>query len=316
MNKQDLRIVFMGTPDFAVPSLRMLIAEAYPVVAVFTQPDRPKGRGHKLLPPPVKVLAQEAGIAVYQPQKVSKDGFSDLSALRPNLLITAAFGQILSREVLALPKYGCINVHASLLPKYRGAAPIEWAILNGEETAGVTTMYTAYALDAGDMLLKDEIAVPPEMTGGQLRETLSVLGAGTLKRTLAALLQGTLRPVVQDEREASYYPIPDKALGRIDWNRPTKEIVNLVRALNPAPMAYTYVDGQKVKIFVVKPAQKTSGAQPGTIVAKDAKEGLFVKTADGVAEIVQLQFPGGRPLSAKDYLRGKTISAEKFSQEG
>lgn len=315
MNKEDLRIVFMGTPEFAVPSLKMLIEEGYPVCAVVTQPDRPKGRGHKLVPPPVKVLAQEHGITVLQPEKVTKDGFEDLKAQNANLFITAAFGQILTQAVLDLPEHGTINVHGSLLPKYRGSAPIEWAVINGEAEAGVTTMYTVRAIDAGDMLMRDAVEITENMTGGELREKLSEVGAVTLKRTLEALLKGTLEAVPQDEAESTYYPIPDRDLACINWEKSTKEIRNLVRGLNPAPMAYTFTDGQKVKIFEIGFAENMSGAaEPGSILVKDPKKGLIVRTGDGTAEILRLQFPGGKPMSAKDYLRGKGISADAFTK--
>ncbi len=315
MNKEDLRIVFMGTPEFAVPSLKMLIEEGYPVCADVTQADRPKGRGHKLVPPPVKVLAEEHGIPVMQPEKVARDGFEELKALGANLFITAAFGQILTQDVLDLPEYGTINVHGSLLPKYRGAAPIEWAVINGEPEAGVTTMYTVRAIDAGDMLLKDAVEITENMTGGELREKLSEVGAVTLKRTMEALTAGTLAAVPQDEAESTYYPIPDRELACIDWSKSTKEIRNLVRGLNPAPMAYTFTDGQKVKVFEIGFAECADGSQePGSILVKDPKKGLIVRTGDGAAEILRLQFPGGKPMAAKDYMRGKGISADAFTK--
>ncbi|MBQ9942313.1 MAG: methionyl-tRNA formyltransferase, partial [Christensenellaceae bacterium] len=207
MNKEQLRIAFLGTPEFALPSFKMLIEEGYSVAAVFTQPDRPKGRGHKMIPPPVKVLAEEHGIPVYQFERISRDGVETLREVAPDLMITVAFGQILSREVLAIPSMGCINVHGSLLPAYRGAAPIEMAVINGEAQAGITTMYTVYELDAGDMLEKDAVDILPGETGGQLRERLSLLGAGTLKRTLNKLLDGTLAATPQNEAEATYYPM-------------------------------------------------------------------------------------------------------------
>lgn len=315
MNKEDLRIVFMGTPEFAVPSLRMLLDEGYHIAAVVAQPDRPKGRGHKLVPSPVKVVAQEQGIAVLQPEKISRDGFDALKEVGANLFITAAFGQILSKAVLALPAYGTINVHGSLLPAYRGAAPIEWAVINGEKYAGVTTMFTAYELDAGDMLLKDSMEIGENMTGGELRETLSHVGAKTLKNTLEALLAGTLAPEQQKESEVTFSTIPDKQLANIDWTLPTQRIRNLVRGLNPAPMAFTYAGEQKVKIFEIKAADAgNSQAVPGDFLAKDSKKGLIVKTGDGAAEILRLQFPGGKPMPAKDYLRGKEILVDGFTK--
>ncbi|MBQ4062043.1 MAG: methionyl-tRNA formyltransferase [Christensenellaceae bacterium] len=304
MNKSDLRIVFMGTPEFALPSLTMLIKEGYNIVGVVTQPDKPKGRGHKLLPPPVKELAIKNGIQVLQPLKVSRDGFDELKALDANLFITVAFGQILSRDVLALPEYGCINVHGSLLPKYRGAAPIEWAVINGEKEAGVTTMYTVYELDAGDMLLKSSIEVPDDMTGGELREKLSFLGAEVLKETLLRLIDGTLQSEKQNEEEMTYYPIPTRELSQIDWSKSAKSIKDLVRALNPSQPAYAFFGEDKVKIFETDIFDMTPKA-PGTVMIADAKKGLFISAGDGVLEIKRLQLPGGKPMSAKELLRGR-----------
>lgn len=315
MNKQDLQIVFMGTPEFAVPSLEMLLQEGYSVKAVVTQPDRPKGRGHKLVPPPVKVLAQAHGIPVLQAEKISRDGYEALAAVGGNLFITAAFGQILSESVLALPQYGTINVHGSLLPAYRGAAPIEWAVINGERYAGVTTMFTVRELDAGDMLLSGQVEIDANITGGELREQLSHVGADTLKRTLESLLAGTLSPIPQNPEEVTYSTIPDRKLAEIDWSMPTEQLRNLIRGLNPAPMAFTWAGEQKVKIFEIQPAKYAGNeALPGTILEKDPKKGLIVKTGDGAAEITKLQFPAGKPMSAKDYMRGKTISVDVFTK--
>lgn len=315
MTKNNLRIVFMGTPAFALPSLQMLLDEGYQVVAAFTQPDRPKGRGHKMIAPPVKQLAQQAGIPVYQYEKVSREGVEQLKALAPDLLITVAYGQILSREVLAVPPLGCINVHASLLPKYRGAAPIEWAVINGEPKAGVTTMYTVYELDAGDMLEKDAILVPPDMTGGELRETLSVLGAGTLRRTLEKLLAGTLTRTPQDETQMSYYPMFTRGFGSVNWADSCENIRNFVRGLNPAPLAYTFAGQEKVKLFAVRWESAAVSAEPGAVLCADVQQGLCVQAGDGVLRIEQLQFPGGKPMEACAYLRGHVWQTKMLTQE-
>ncbi len=304
MNKSELRTVFMGTPEFALPSLKMMIEEGYNIAGVVTQPDKPKGRGHKLMPPPVKAEALLHGLNVLQPERISRDGFEALEALKPDLLITVAFGQILSRSVLALPKYGCINVHGSLLPKYRGAAPIEWAVINGEKTAGVTTMYTVYELDAGDMLLKESMEVPEDMTGGELREKLSVLGAKVLRETLEKLMDGTLERQKQDESEMTYYPIPTRELSAIDWSKGARDIKNLVRAMNPSQPAYAFFGEDKVKIFEVGYSEMQK-KDAGKIILSDAKKGLFISAGDGVLEIKRLQLPGGKPMSAKELLRGK-----------
>lgn len=314
MIKEDLKIVFLGTPEFAVPSLEMLISQGYNVAAVVTQPDRPKGRGHKLAPPPVKERALKNGIPVYQYEHISTEGLETIKELNPNLMITVAFGQILSRELLLIPQYGCINVHASLLPKYRGAAPIEMAIINGEKKTGVTTMYTVYELDAGDIIEKDEMEIPPYITGGELRSELSCLGANTLKRTLEKLVDGTISRTPQDASEATYYPMFPKGYGQIDFSMSAQAIVDFVRGCNPVPCAYTFSGQDKVKIMEVKLADINEKGEPGSILLCDAKKGLFVNTKKGVVEVTKLQFPGGKPMSAKDYLRGKAIKVSKFGK--
>ena len=305
-NKEELRIVFLGTPEFALPSLSMLLDEGYHIAAVCTQPDRPKGRGHKLAPPPVKVLAEEKGIPVYQFEKISREGLETLRGLHPDLLITVAFGQILSRDVLALPPMGCINVHGSLLPKYRGAAPIEWAIINGEKQTGVTTMYTAYELDAGDMLEKDSVEIGENETGGELRERLSVLGAKTLKRTLEKLLAGTLARTPQKEEEASYYPMFQRDFGAVDFSDLAENLANKIRGLNPAPMAYLMAGGQKVKLLMARARESMGAHAPGEILAADPKAGLVIQAGDLPLEIITLQYPGKKPMAARDFLRGNS----------
>lgn len=311
MKKSDLHIAFLGTPDFAVPSLAMLLEEGYDVCAVFTQPDRPKGRGHKLAPPPVKVLAMEHGIPVYQHERISRTGVEDLKNSGCNLMITAAYGQILSEEVLAIPEHGCINVHASLLPKLRGAAPIEWSIINGDEKTGITTMYTVYALDAGDIIEQDEVEILPEETCAELRERLSRVGGGTLKRTLEKLVVGTLKRTPQVEEESTMCRMFPRGFGVVDFNASSKDILNLIRALAPAPAAYAFSGDMKIKLVKARAAEAEIAGEPGTVMA-DAKKGLFVKTADGAVEIVRLKAPGGKEMDARDYLRGgRTI--EKFT---
>ena len=305
MNKEELRICFLGTPEFALPSLRMLLDEGYTVVAAVSQPDRPKGRGHKMEPTPVKRLAQERGIPVYQYEKVSREGIEVIRELGVNLMITAAFGQILSRALLAVPEYGCINVHGSLLPKYRGAAPVEWAIINGETRTGVTAMFTAYELDAGDILLADEVEIGPEETGGELRARLAETGAKTLSRTLKKLLDGSLRRIPQDEAEATYYPMFPRDFGCIDFQKSAQAVANFVRALNPAPVAYTMLDGAKVKVFRARPVDAAASAAPGETVCRDEKRGWIVQAEDGPVELELIQYPGGKPMLARDFLRGR-----------
>lgn len=315
MTKDELKIVFLGTPEFAVPSLDMLLDEGYNVIACITQPDRPKGRGHKLAPPPVKEAAQRHGIPVYQFEKLSREGVDALSELKPDLMITAAFGQILSREVLAIPPLGCINVHASLLPEYRGAAPIEMAVINGETRTGITTMYTVYELDAGDILEQDAIDIPENITGGQLREQLSHLGARTLKRTLEKLMDGSLKRTPQNPALATYYPMFKKGFGEINWRASAVSIANLVRGCNPAPIAYTYCGEDKVKILEVSPCGIAGAANPGDILLCDAKKGLYIQAGEGAVEITKLQFPGKKPMSAKDYLRGRSIDVKRMGRD-
>lgn len=311
MNKP--KIAFFGTPEFALPCLDAIVSAGYDVCAVFTQPDRPKGRGHKLAPPPVKARAVELGIPVFQHQKISAEGVDDLKSAAPDLMVTVAYGQILSREVLAIPPLGCINVHASLLPKLRGAAPIEWAIINGEKTTGVTTMYTVYELDAGDMLEKTEVEILPDETGGQLRDRLSKIGAETLIRTLDKLTDGTLQRTPQDESQATICKTFPRGFGKVDFGADTESIINLVRGLNPAPAAYAMWGDKKVKLFEVKRAESFGASiVPGEVILADAKKGLFVNAGDGAIEITRLQMPGGKQMSARDYLRGAKQTPQKF----
>lgn len=308
MEKSDLKIVFMGTPDFSLPSLKMLHEEGYNVIAVFTQPDRQAGRGHKLLPPPTKDLAQEYGIPVYQFERVRKpEGVKALRELTPDLCITVAYGQILTQEILDIPKHGCINVHASLLPKLRGAAPVQWAIITGEKKTGVTTMMTALALDAGDMLEKDAVDIPEDITAGELYGALSALGAQTLKRTLEKLLGGTLTRTPQIEKEATYFPMFKKGFGEIDWNQPCKKIKNFVRGCNPAPGAYITYGEDKIKIFAVSCKTDSEKHMPGEIVWADGKIGLGIAAQDGVVWVDELQWPGKGKTTGCELLRGRSM---------
>ena len=304
-----MRIAFLGTPDFAVPSLQMLIDRGYDVVGVFAQPDRPKGRGGKLTPPPTKVLAGQHGIPVFQPEKIRRpDGQEMLKSLAPDLMITAAFGQILSKENLAVPPLGCINVHGSLLPKYRGAAPIQWAVINGEKTTGVTTMLTDIGIDTGDMLLKKEIEILPDETAGELFDRIAILGAQVLEETLQALEAGTLQPVPQNEAEATHCAMLQKEDGHIDFQKTAQEIHDRIRGVSPWPGAYGLLDGQVLKLWKAKKATnwETQG-EPGEILSADGKNGLIVAAADGAVEILELQAAGAKRMDAKAYLRGKSL---------
>lgn len=305
MTKNELKIVFLGTPQFAIPSLEMLTKEGYNVAAVVTQPDKERGRGHGVTSSPVKLFAEEHGIEVLQYSKISREGVDDLKRIAPDLLITAAFGQILSQEVLDVPRLGCINVHGSLLPKYRGAAPIEWSIIDGEKITGITTVFTVYKLDAGDILESDELEIGEEETGGELRERMSSLGAKTLKRTLEKLLAGALEPRPQDEGKATFCTMFKHGFGLIDPSKPGRKTVDFIRGLNPAPCAYFMVGDDRVKVLRAEFEEGSFNGVPGDVICADDKKGLKIRIADGALSITELQFPGSKKMPARDFLRGK-----------
>ena len=303
-----MRIVFLGTPDFGVPSLKALVEAGHDVVGVFTQPDKPKGRGNKMLPSPVKVCAQGFGIPVFQPVKIRVDGVEDLRALAPDLCVTAAFGQILSQEVLDIPKIGTVNVHSSLLPKYRGSAPINWAVMEGETVTGVTTMMTDKGLDTGDILLKREVPILPGETAEELTLRLAPIGAELLIETVRRLEAGDCPREKQNEAEASYFPMLKREMGDIDWNLPAEKIVNLVRGLTPWPgTCFAWGEGETVKVWKAETAENP-GFTPGTIIAADAKQGLVIAAGENAVRVMELQAPGGKRMNAKDYLRGHPVS--------
>lgn len=308
-----MRIVFMGTPEFAVPSLQALCEAGHQVVGVFTQPDRPKGRGKKLTPSPVKVEAEKRGIPVFQPQRIRKDGVEDLKALAPDLCVTAAFGQILSQEVLDIPRLGTVNVHASLLPRHRGSAPIAWGILQGDKQAGITTMMTDKGIDTGDMLLKTAVEILPGETAGELTERLSHLGASLLVETLQQLAAGTLVRIPQKEEDMTYDPMLKKEMGIVDWQKPAEEIVNQIHGLNPWPGASTAFEGGRLKLL--RAAVADGSGMPGEVVTANPKEGLVVACGKGAVSILQLQAPGGKPMNSKDYLRGHPIETGRVLKE-
>ena len=303
-----MRIVFLGTPDFGVPSLKALVEAGHDVVGVFTQPDKPKGRGNKMLPSPVKVCAQGFGIPVFQPVKIRVDGVEDLRALAPDLCVTAAFGQILSQEVLDIPKIGTVNVHSSLLPKYRGSAPINWAVMEGETVTGVTTMMTDKGLDTGDILLKREVPILPGETAEELTLRLAPIGAELLIETVRRLEAGDCPREKQNEAEASYFPMLKKEMGDIDWNLPAEKIVNLVRGLTPWPgTCFIWGEGETVKVWKAETAENP-GFTPGTIIAADAKQGLIIAAGENAVRVMELQAPSGKRMNARDYLRGHPVS--------
>lgn len=304
-----MRIVFMGTPAFALAPLRALLAAGHEVIAAVTQPDRPAGRGNKLTACPVKLLAQEAGIPVLQYERIRTEGVEALRALQPELFVTAAFGQILSRELLSIPQYGTINVHASLLPAYRGSAPINWCIINGERVAGVTTMLTDAGMDTGDMLLRRETQIGELETAGELSERLSLMGAELLTETLEQYPHGALTPTPQDEALASYQPMLKKEMGQIDWSEDARRIACKVRGMNPWPCAYTMLGGERLKLSLARAVEVESVQEQscGTVVISSAKEGLFVACGKGLLELIEIQAPGAKRMSAKSYLQGKRI---------
>lgn len=303
-----LKVIFMGTPDFAVPSLAAL-ADKTEILCVVTQPDKPKGRGHKLQPPPVKIFAEENNLPVIQPPKVkSPEVVEKLAALEPDLIVVVAFGQILSQEILDIPKFGCINVHASILPKLRGAAPIEWSIIRGETVTGVTTMQMNAGLDTGDILLTSEVKITDEMILPELREKLMTTGADLLLKTLYLLQRGELQPVKQDDSLSTYAPLLKKDTGRIGWQKPAREVHNLIRGLYGG--AFALINGQKFKIFRSRLTDEKFSLDAGQIKINGQK--FFVGTGDGVLEILELQAPNAKKLSAAEFLRGHKIDAEKF----
>ncbi|MCI6692737.1 MULTISPECIES: methionyl-tRNA formyltransferase [unclassified Clostridium] len=301
-----MKIVFMGTPDFAVPSLKKII-EVFGVEAVFTQPDKPKGRGKKIAYSPIKEVALEHDIKVLQPIKLKNDieAINYLKELNPDFIIVVAFGQILNKEVLDIPKYGCINLHASLLPMYRGAAPLNWAIIKGEKKSGNTTMLMDVGLDTGDMLLKDEVEITEDMTAGELHDILMERGADLLIKTIEGVYNGTIIPEKQTD-ETFYAKMLNKDLALIDWNNKAEDIHNLIRGLNPWPIAYTNYENNYMKVFESKVLNETTAKEPGTIIGV-SKEGIRVATSKGVLLIKKIQFPNGKPLTVEQYINGHEI---------
>lgn len=311
-----MKIIYAGTPDFAVPALQALIAaEEQEVTAVYTQPDRPAGRGRKLRASPVKQVAQEADIPVYQPQSLKDpEAIAELASLQPDLMVVAAYGLILPQQVLDIPRFGCLNIHASLLPRWRGAAPIHRAILAGDEQTGVTIMQMAAGLDTGDMLSKKQVPITPSTTTASLHDELAQLGAQALLEVLPLIEQGALSPEPQDDALATYAHKLEKAESEIDWSAPLAEIDRKIRAFNPWPVAQTHCGAGVLRIYEATPEPGTTvSAAPGEVVAEDRKKGIAVAAADGLLWITRLQMPGGKPLEASQFLNGKTLSGERLS---
>ncbi len=297
-----IRTVFMGTPAFAVPTLDVLLKAGLNLVGVYTQPDRPKGRGQALAAPPVKEMALRHGIPVFQPQKLrAPEVVEGLRVLAPDLIVVVAFGQILPKSVLEIPRYGCINVHASLLPKYRGAAPINQAIIDGETETGITTMLMDVGLDTGPMLLKRSLAIGPDETAGELHDRLCMLGGETMAATLQLLLRGELHPEVQDDSQTCYAAMLKKEDGCIDWSQSAQQIHNRIRGLSPWPGTYTELNGEPLKLFLTR--VEAGEGEAGTILAP-AADAVRIACGSGVLAVRELQLPGKKRLAAADFLRG------------
>ena len=322
-----LNILFMGTPDFAQESLKCLVEEKYNIIGVVTNPDRPKGRGMKMIASPVKEYAIEKGLEVYQPEKVKKNTefIEKIKSLNPDVICVVAYGKILPKEILDIPKYGCINVHASILPKYRGAAPIQWAVINGEEKTGITTMYMDVGMDTGDIILVEETNIGEEETTGELWDRLSKIGGNLLVKTLKQIEEGTA-PRKKQEEDFTMAPMLNKEMSKIDWeNKTAGEIHNLVRGLNPIMGAYTFLNDKKIKIWKTKVRTenellelfpelkeylfKVKDLMPGTIMFASDKKGLFVKANEGIIEIKEIQGENAKRMPVGDFLRGNEIMA-------
>ena len=311
-----LRILFMGTPDFARESLKAVYNADYEILGVVTNPDKPKGRGMKMVSSPVKEFALEKGLTVYQPEKVRKNEefIEKIKSLNPDVICVVAYGKILPKEILEIPKYGCINVHGSLLPKYRGAAPIQWAVLNGDKETGVTTMYMDVGMDTGDMILKEKVEIGEDETTGELWDRLSKIGGKLLIETLKQIEEGTA-PREKQREEFTMAPMLNKEMSKINWGEQTAQnIKNLVRGLNPIMGAYSFLDEKKIKFWKVDIAKQDEIIadnieilRNGTVILSNPKEGLFIKTKDGILKVLEIQGENAKRMSIGDFLRGNSI---------
>jgi methionyl-tRNA formyltransferase len=302
-----MRVVFMGTPEFATYTLQALIDNGYDVVAVISQPDKPKGRGKKLQPTPVKSVAQDNNLPVYQPERIKSKEFEDfLAEIEADVFVVVAYGQILSERILNMPRLGCINVHGSLLPAYRGPAPIQYAVLNGDKVTGVTTMFMDKQCDTGDILLTREIALDEGETYGSLHDKMAPIGAELLISTLKSLENGEITPEKQDNSIATHTKMIEKSMGHIDWTKSSAEIYNLVHGLNPMPGAYTSYNGDIIKIWNCVMTDIPSD-EAGTIAEADCRKGLLINTGDVAVKITELQAVGSKRMKSEDYLRGHSI---------
>ena len=322
-----MKIVFMGTPDFAEKSLEEIYNEGFEIEAVVTNIDKPKGRGMKMIPSPVKQFALEKNLKIFQPQKVrnNPEFIEEIKAINPDIICVVAYGKILPKELLDIPRLGCINVHGSLLPKYRGAAPIQWAVLNGDKTTGITTMYMNEGMDTGDMILKQEVEIGENETTGELWERLSKIGAELLVKTLRLIEKGEAPREKQGE-DYTLAPMLEKEMAKIDWiNQKAMEIKNLVRGLNPIMGAYSFINGKKVKLWKVDNLSlgqlenefpevkeysfKMKDVEPGTVLFSDDKKGLYIMAKDGIIKVLEIQGENARKMSIQDFLRGNKINA-------
>lgn len=305
-----MKIVFMGTPDFAEKSLEDVYNAGHEILAVVTNPDRPKGRGMKMVASPVKEFAVSKNLKIYQPEKVRKnvEFIEEIKKLEPDVICVVAYGKILPKEILEIPKLGCINVHGSLLPKYRGAAPIQWAVINGEKVTGVTTMYMDVGMDTGDMILKEKTEIAPDETTGELWDRLAKIGADLLVKTLEQIENKTAPRIPQGE-DFSMAPMLDKEMSKIDWESKTaQEIKNLVRGLNPIMGTYAYLNGKKIKIWKVDVVEAyNENVKNGTVLKSDSKDGLYIKAKDGVIKVLEIQGENAKRMNIQDFLRGNQI---------
>lgn len=310
-----MKVLFMGTPDIAAEALKKLISDNFQIVGAVTQPDKPKGRGHKLVAPPVKVLAEDNGIPVFQPENLKNNELLPvLNDLQPDIIAVVAYGKILPEYVLDFPRFGCVNMHASLLPKYRGAAPIQWSIINGEKKTGVTTMLMDKGLDTGDMLLTKELEIGLYETSEELFERIAMLGAETLSETLQNIEKIT--PIKQNHDEHTYAPIITKEMGAVDWEKSPEVISKLVCGMNSWPLAYTYYKGEMMKVIEARLGEKNDNKDFGKILEFKKGRGLEVQCNGGTLYITKVQFPGGKKLPIEEYLKGHTIeSGEYFGVE-
>ena len=300
-----MKIVFLGTPDFAVKPLEALINSHHEVLAVVTQPDKPVGRKAIITPCDVKVYAQSRGVKTLSYNKIRLEGVEDLKALNPDIMVTCAYGQILSKEILDIAKHGVINIHASLLPKYRGSAPIQWAIINGDKQTGVTIMQTDVGVDTGDILKAVSLDILENETAGELFERLSVLGAQTIVSVIDDIEKGNITPIKQDENKATHVGMLKKEDGLLDFNKPTKDLVNLIRGLNPWPVAFTTLNGKTLKVYSATPCD--NNGESGKVLFADIKNGFIVATGDGSIKINELQLEGSKKMNARDFLVGNKV---------